>query len=169
MRRLALLPGLALLLSFMVASSARADQPAGKLRAFGTRNVRLPQSLRLTPLREFGLAGLNLRLRIPGPIAPYVEGRLGDGVSADRPDGALMIHGTPIGVGGAIGAGGSGLVAARGVDLGVDVRRFKGGYVSVALGLLRTSWAVGGLDDRDRLVATHVSADGAVLKVGVSF
>jgi len=41
--------------------------------------------------------------------------------------------------------------------------------VSVALGWLRSSWPVGGFDDRNRLVSTNVWSDGFVFKVGVSF
>lgn len=139
------------------------------MRASRAWELSLPRIVRLTPSRELGLVGLNLRLRFPGALAPYVEGRLGDGMSASRPDGALMIPGTPIGLSGAMGGQGAGLVTARGVDLGVDVRRFRGGYVSVAVGLLRSTWPIGGLDAHDRLVVTNVSLDGAIFKVGVSF
>jgi hypothetical protein len=125
--------------------------------------------LRLALSREFGLVGLNLRLRLPLSLAPYVEGRLGDGVSASRPDGALMIPGTPIGVSSTAGERGAGLMSMRGVDLGVDVHRFRIGYASVALGWLRSTWPVGGFDDHHRFVATNVSLDGFVFKLGVSF
>jgi hypothetical protein len=174
MRRLAAFaPAFTLLLPLSFASRVRAQQaptpPASSVRASSAWAIPAARTLRLTPLRELGIEGLNLRLRLPGPLGPYVEGRLGDGMSASRPDGALMVPGTPVGLSGALGGQGAGLVTARGVDVGLDVRRFKGGYVSVALGLLRSTWPIGGLDAHDRLVLTNVSLDAAIFKVGVSF
>jgi hypothetical protein len=75
-------------------------------------------------------------------------------------------RGTHVGVSGSAAAGWQYL---RGVDLGFDVHQFRGGYVSVALGWLRSSWPVGGFDERDRLVSRNVSSEGFVLKLGVSF
>lgn len=165
--------GIALVIPVSFASRARADlEPlspravTASVRGQAAPAVDLRPSLRITPLRELGLAGVNLRLQFPTPFAPYVEGRLGDGVSASRPDGALMIPGTPIGVSGAAAAG---WMQTRGVDLGVDVQRFKQGYVSVALGWLRSTWPVGGFDQNDRLVSANVSRDAFVGKLALSF
>jgi hypothetical protein len=173
-RRLAALAsGLACLLALALASRARADQaPVSPLasvatvRASAAPRLELPASLRFTAFHELGLAGLNLRLQFKLPLAPYIEGRLGDGVSAARPDGALMIPGTQIGVSGSAAAG---WMSMRGVDLGVDVHRFRGGYVSLALGWLRSSWPVSGFDERDRFVSTSSWSNGFVFKLGVSF
>jgi hypothetical protein len=140
--------------------------PVPTVQAGAAPRLEVPASLRLAPWRELGLAGVNLRLQLGTPLSPYVEGRLGDGVSASRPDGALMIPGTAIGVSGSTSAGWK---SARGVDLGVDVHRFRSGYVSVALGWLRSSWPVGGFDERDRIVSTQVGSDGFMFKIGVSF
>jgi hypothetical protein len=140
--------------------------PVPKVRAGATQSLELPSSLRVAPWRELGLTGVNLRLQLRTPLSPYVEGRLGDGVSTSRPDGALMIPGTAIGVSGSTSAGWK---SARGIDLGFDVHRFRGGYVSVALGWLRSSWPVGGFDERDRIVSTQVRTDGFMFKIGVSF
>jgi hypothetical protein len=160
------------------AARARADQapvtplaPVASVRAVATPRLRPPPFLRLASWRAFGFTGLDLRLDLPLPlpVAAHVDASLGDGVSASRPDGALLIPSTPIGVGGSAGPTGAGLMSARGVDLGVDVARFGGGYVSVALGWLRSTVPVGGFDDRARLVATNVSLDGFMLKVGLTF
>jgi hypothetical protein len=173
MRRIAALGScFAVLLS--VVSSARAAGAASPTAAATTSRgpaVPLSRLLRLAPSRELGLAGANLRLRLPalvGPYNPYLEARLADGVSASRPDGALLIPGTSLGLGGALGDRGAGLLTARGVDLGLDVHRFRGGYVSVAIGWLRSTVLVGGLD-HERLVTNHVSLDGAMFKLGISF
>jgi hypothetical protein len=175
MRRIAVLgSGFAVLLS--LASSARAaaasSPPLAPTAAVTTSRgpvVPLSRLLHLAPSRELGLAGANLRLQLPALVAPYVEARLGDGVSASRPDGALLIPGTSIGLGGALGDRGAGLLTARGVDLGVDVHRFRGGYVSLAIGWQRSTVLVGGLDAHERLVANDVSVDGVMFKIGFSF
>jgi hypothetical protein len=60
-------------------------------------------------------------------------------------------------------------MAVRGVDFGLDVARFRGGYASVAIGWFRSTWPVGALDVHERLVMTNVSLDGAMFKLGVSF
>jgi hypothetical protein len=177
MRRLvALGPGVALLLSLPLAPRARAAHrlappaaPATGLRVSRGPVALPPGLLRLTPSREFGLAGVNLRLRLPAPVSPYVEGRLGDGLSASRPDGALVIPGTAIALNGAAGERGAGVMAVRGVDLGLDVLRFRGGYVSVAVGWLRESRLTGGLDLHEQLVARSVSLDSAMFKVAIAF
>jgi hypothetical protein len=172
-RLVALASGLAVVLPLPLVSRARADQtpvsplaPAATVRAGAAPRLALPATLRLTTFRELGLAGVNLRLQFPIPLSPYLEGRLGDGVSEARPDGALMIPGTHVGVSGSAAAGWQYL---RGVDLGFDVHRFRGGYVSVAVGWLRSSWPVGGFDERDRLVSRKVWSDGLLFKLGVSF
>lgn len=172
-RRFALASGLALVLSLSFVPRARADQapisPLARVATVSNTSVprlEVPTFVRLTAAHAFGLVGANLRLQLARPLAPYVEGRMADGVAASRPDGALMIPGTPIGLSGAVGAG---WMYTRGVDLGVDVQRFRAGYVSIALGWLRSTWPVGGFDRNDRLVATDVSRDGVVFKVGLSF
>jgi hypothetical protein len=142
-----------------------ASPPVTIARARPSLKLELRGFLRLTGSREYGLAGLNLRLQAPTRLAPYVEGRLGDGVVAARPDGALMIPGTPVGLSGAAGAS---WMFTRGVDVGVDVRRFDRGYLSVALGWLRSSSPVGGFDANDRQVWRDVSHDAFLLKIGVA-
>jgi hypothetical protein len=122
--------------------------------------------LQLKWLREPGPVGLNLRLRLPIPVVPYVEGRLGDGLSAARPDGALMIPGTRIGLSGSAAGG---WPYSRGVDLGFDVHQFRSGYLSVAFGWLRSSWRLGGFDERGTFVPRHLTSDAFLFKVGFSF
>ena len=172
-RRLAIASGFALVLPVSFAPRAHADRapvsplaPVAAVSSTSAPRLEFPPFVRLTSSDAFGLVGANLRLQLARPLAPYVEGQLGDGVSASRPDGALMIPGTPIGLNAAAGAG---WMYMRGVELGVDVQRFRTGYVSIALGWLRSTWPVGGFDRNDRLVATDVSRDGVVFKIGFSF
>jgi len=149
-------------------SFARAQGAAPSLTAAHASprlQLDLPVLLHLEPLREPGFAGLNLRLRAIGQVAPFVEGRLGDGVVAARPDGALVIPGTPVGLNGALGPSG---MLVRGVDVGVDVHRFERGYLSVAIGWLRSSARMSGFDTNDRQFSCEVWRDALLFKVGLT-
>lgn len=167
--RLAVLASAAVGLVSSLAPTARAQgnssRPVAAAHRLSSPKLDLRRYLHLAGWREYGLAGLNLRLQLPQRIAPYVDGRLGDGVVAARPDGALMIPGTPVGLNGAAGAS---LMFTRGVEIGVDVHRFKQGYLSIALGWLRSSSAFGGFDATDRLTSQSVSQDAFLLKLGLA-
>jgi hypothetical protein len=114
---------------------------------------------------NYGLVGVNLGLRVPRRISPFVEGRLAAGIINTRPDGAVMIPGTPLSVSG----GGSSFIHTRGVDLGVEVYTFGRNYVSAAIGWQRTTWQMNDFDTHDALVTKSVSHDSFLLKVGIGF
>jgi hypothetical protein len=115
---------------------------------------------------NYGLVGVNLGLQIPRRITPFIEGRLAGGIIATRADGAMMIPGTPISVN---GGSGSSFMLTRGIDVGVEVYTFNKGFVSAALGWMRTSWQVTGFDQHDSMVSRQVSYDSFLLKIGVGF
>ena len=122
--------------------------------------------LQLLASRDFGLAGMNLRLGLPNRVGPYIEGRMASGAGPSRPDGALMVPGTPIGLNGV--ASGT-WTHTRGVDLGLYVHQGRHETMWVALGWIRSTWLVSGVDAHDRFTARDSSSDGIMLKVGFNF
>jgi hypothetical protein len=115
---------------------------------------------------NYGLVGVNLGLQIPRRITPFIEGRVAGGIIATRADGALMIPGTPVSVN---GSGGSSFMLTRGIDVGLEVYTFNKGFVSAAVGWMRTSWQMTGFDMHDTMVSRQVSYDSFLLKIGVGF
>jgi hypothetical protein len=113
---------------------------------------------------NYGLLGVNLGLRLPRRISPFVEGRLAAGVLAARVDGAFMIPGTPISVNGATGAT---WMVTRGIDLGLEVYTFRRGFVSASVGWARTTWRTADFDVQDRVTFKNVSHDAFLFKIGL--
>lgn len=113
---------------------------------------------------NYGLLGVNLGLRIPRRISPFVEGRIAGGVLAPRVDGAFMIPGTPISVNGATGAT---WMVTRGIDLGLEVYTFKRGFISASVGWARTTWRTADFDVQDKVTFKNVSHDAFLFKIGL--
>jgi hypothetical protein len=111
---------------------------------------------------SYGLLGVKLGLKVPRGVTPFVSGRVTSG--SVRP-GALMIPGTPITVG---GSGAPSGMSSRGVDIGIDVMKFGGGSLSLALGYTRTTWQFADYA-RNTMVFKQSSTDGFLLKVGITF
>jgi hypothetical protein len=114
---------------------------------------------------HFGLLGVNLRFQIPRRVTPFIEGRVGGGLVATRPDGAILIPGTPL----AIDGTGAGWMYTHGVDIGVELYAFKGGFLTAALGWLRTTRQNAGYDTAGAMFFQQSTHDTFLLKLGVVF
>jgi hypothetical protein len=86
---------------------------------------------------EYGLAGVNAGLQLPGRITPFVEGRFAAGILGGTLEGSLTIPGTAVSL---LGVSAATWLYARGANAGVEIYTFGRGYVSLGAGWVRTTW-----------------------------